>query len=117
MFFGPNGLDTEGIRGRRSGSCLVRPVSGRGPLWGGMARAAAQIAADVERRTTVLADAHRRDVVRGALTDTRGARGCARAVRDAARAGAEISQAVLAGIRPVHLEQIALFPDLVDDGR
>ena len=38
MFFGPNGLDTEGIRGRRSGSCLVRPVSGRGPLWGGMAR-------------------------------------------------------------------------------
>ena len=38
MFFGPNGLDTEGIRGRRSGSCLVRPTSGRGPLRGGMAR-------------------------------------------------------------------------------
>ena len=56
--------------------------------------------------------AQRRDVVRGALTDTRGARGRARAVRDAARAGAEISQAVLAGIRPVHLEQIALFPVL-----
>ena len=56
--------------------------------------------------------AYRRDVVRGALTDTRGARGRARAVRDAARAGAEISQAVLAGIRPVHLEQIALFPVL-----
>ena len=52
----------------------------------------------------------------GALTDTRGARGRARAVRDAARAGAEISQAVLAGIRPVHLEQIALFPDHVNDG-
>jgi hypothetical protein len=34
--FGPNGLDTEGIRGRRSGSCLVRPVSGRVPLgWHG----------------------------------------------------------------------------------
>ena len=53
---------------------------------------------------------------RGALTDTRGARGRARAVRDAARAGVEISQAVLAGIRPVHLDQIALFPDLVDGG-
>src|SRR5664279_1102412 len=38
MFFGPNGLDTEGIGGRGSGSCLVRPVAGRGPLWGGMAR-------------------------------------------------------------------------------
>ena len=60
--------------------------------------------------------AHRRDLVRGALTDTRGPRGRARAVRDAARAGVEISQAVRAGIRPVHLEQIALFPDLVDDG-
>ena len=60
--------------------------------------------------------AYRRDVVRGALTDTRGARGRARAVRDAARDGAEISQAVLAGIRPVHLEQIALFPDHVDNG-
>jgi hypothetical protein len=55
-------------------------------------------------------------VVRGALTGTRGARGRGRAVRDAARAGAEISQAVLAGIRPVHLEQIALFPHHVDAG-
>ena len=60
--------------------------------------------------------ARRRDIVRGPLTDTRGARGRSRAIRDAARAGAEISQAVLAGIRPVHLEQIALFPDHVDDG-
>ena len=60
--------------------------------------------------------AQRRDLVRGALTDTRGARGRARAVRDAARAGVEISQAVLAGIRPVHLDQIALFPDLDDGG-
>jgi hypothetical protein len=55
--------------------------------------------------------AHRRDIVRGALADTRGARGRARAVRDAAKDGAEISQAVLAGLRPVHLEQIELFID------
>jgi hypothetical protein len=54
--------------------------------------------------------AYRRDVVRGALADTRGARGRARAVRDAARGGAEISEAVLAGLQPVHLGQIELFP-------
>ena len=53
----------------------------------------------------------RRDVVRGALADTRGARGRARAVRDAARAGAAINEAVLAGLPPVHLHQIELFPD------
>lgn len=53
----------------------------------------------------------RRDVVRGALADTRGARGRARAVRDAARAGVAISEAVLAGLPPVHLHQIELFPD------
>ncbi len=47
----------------------------------------------------------RRDVVRGALADTRGARGRARAVRN----GAEISEAVLAGLRPVHAHQIELF--------
>ncbi len=52
----------------------------------------------------------RRDVVRGALADTRGARGRARAVRDAARNGAAISEAVLAGMPPVHLYQIELFP-------
>jgi len=51
----------------------------------------------------------RRDTVRGALADTRGARGRARAVRDAARDGAEISEAVLAGLRPVHAGQIELF--------
>lgn len=51
----------------------------------------------------------RRDTVRGALADTRGARGRARAVRDAARDGAEISEAVLAGLRPVHRGQIDLF--------
>jgi len=55
--------------------------------------------------------ARRRDTVRGALADTRGARGRARAVRDAARDGAEISEAVLAGLRPVHVQQIELFPD------
>jgi hypothetical protein len=53
----------------------------------------------------------RRDVVRGALGDTRGARGRARAVRDAARNGAAISEAVLAGLSPVHLHQIELFPE------
>ena len=55
--------------------------------------------------------AYRRDIVRGALTDTRSARGRARAVRDAARNGAAISEAVLAGLRPVHLHQIELFPE------
>ena len=55
--------------------------------------------------------ARRRDIVRGSLTDTRGARGRARAVRDAARNGAEIREAVLAGLRPVHVQQIELFPD------
>lgn len=53
----------------------------------------------------------RRDMVRGALTDTRGARGRARAVRDAARSGASIADAVLAGLPPVHLHQMELFPD------
>jgi hypothetical protein len=52
--------------------------------------------------------AYRRHNVRGALTDTRGARGRARAVRDAARDGAAISEAVLAGLRPVHLTQLEL---------
>jgi hypothetical protein len=42
-----------------------------------------------------------------ALTDTRDTRGArARAVRDAA----DIGEARLAGLRPVHLEQIELFP-------
>ena len=58
----------------------------------------------------------RRDVVRGTLADTRGARGRARAVRDAARNGAAISEAVLAGLPPVHLHQIELFPDGFQQG-
>lgn len=55
--------------------------------------------------------ADRRDLVRGSLADTRGARARARAVRNAARDGAEISEAVLAGLRPVHRDQIELFTD------
>ena len=43
------------------------------------------------------------------LTDTRGARGRARAVRDAARDGADVQEAVLAGWRPVHRDQLELF--------
>ena len=50
----------------------------------------------------------RRDIVRGALADTRGARGRARAVRDAARDGAGIGEAMLAGWRPVHRGQLEL---------
>ena len=53
--------------------------------------------------------ANRRHTVRGALTDTRGARGRARAVRDAARDGADVQEAVLAGWRPVHRDQLELF--------
>ena len=62
---------------------------------------------------TARTTADRRDIVRGALADTRGARGRARAVRDAARDGAEISEAVLAGLRPVHRGQLEfdLFAD------
>ena len=45
----------------------------------------------------------------GALTDTRGARGRARAVRDAARDGADVQEAVLAGWKPVHRDQLELF--------
>jgi hypothetical protein len=52
--------------------------------------------------------ARRRDVVRGALGDTRGSRGRARAVRDAARGG-EMADAVLAGLRPLDRDQCELF--------
>ena len=51
----------------------------------------------------------RRDEVRGSLADGRGARGRARAVRDAARQGEDISEAVLAGWLPVHRDQHDLF--------
>lgn len=52
----------------------------------------------------------RRDIVRGPLADIRGARGRAHAVRDAAKSGLPVEQAVLAGLRPVHREQLDLFP-------
>ncbi len=53
--------------------------------------------------------ARRRGQVRGSLADQRGARGRARAVRDAARAGGNIDAAVLAGWLPVHRDQHDLF--------
>lgn len=52
----------------------------------------------------------------GPLADTRGARGRARAVRDAARAGQDIAQAVLAGLPPVHRDQQELFTLDAPDG-
>jgi hypothetical protein len=51
----------------------------------------------------------RRDIVRGPLADVRGARGRAHAVRQAARSGQPVEEAVLAGLRPVHRQQVALF--------
>jgi len=43
------------------------------------------------------------------LADTRGARGRAAAIRDAARAGGNTTDAVLAGLPPVHRDQLDLF--------
>lgn len=51
----------------------------------------------------------RRGAVRGSLADRRGARGRARAVRDAARRGDDVDAAVLAGWLPVHRDQLDLF--------
>lgn len=53
--------------------------------------------------------ASRRGIVRGPLSDTRGARGRARAVRDAARAGGDVERAASAGLLPVHRDQLDLF--------
>ena len=53
--------------------------------------------------------AWRRNEVRGSLADIRGARGRARAVRDAARQGDGVDAAVLAGWLPVHRDQFELF--------
>ena len=53
--------------------------------------------------------ARRRNQVRGSLADRRGARARARAVRDAARTGVDLQQAVLAGWWPVHRDQHQLF--------
>lgn len=57
----------------------------------------------------------RRSVVRGPLADIRGARGRSHAIRAAARNGADVTTAVLAGMRPVHREQLALFDSLPPD--
>lgn len=59
----------------------------------------------------------RRDQVRGSLADRRGARGRARAVRDAARAGGDLDEAVLAGWLPVHRDQHDLFDLDVGDAQ
>ncbi|WP_142065335.1 hypothetical protein [Pseudonocardia kunmingensis] len=53
----------------------------------------------------------RRGTVLGALADTRGARGRARAVRDAVRAGDDVAAAVLAGASAVHRDQLAMFDE------
>jgi hypothetical protein len=53
--------------------------------------------------------AHRRSIVRGSLADTRGARGRAAAIRDAARINADTVEVVLAGLPPVHRDQLDLF--------
>ncbi|MGC5168716.1 hypothetical protein [Luteimicrobium sp. DT211] len=51
----------------------------------------------------------RRDTVAGPLRDRRGARGRARAVRDAAKAGADITEVMSAGLRPVDRDQGSLW--------
>lgn len=51
----------------------------------------------------------RRRGVRSPLADLRGARGRSREIRDAARDGADVAAAVLAGVRPVHRDQTSLF--------
>lgn len=51
----------------------------------------------------------RRDAVLHPLADVRGARGRARAVRDAAREGADVAVAMDAGTRPVHRDQLSFF--------
>ena len=58
----------------------------------------------------------RRDIVRGPLADVRGARGRARAVRDAVKSGQPVDQAMLAGLRPVHRAQLDLFDTLIPNG-
>lgn len=64
---------------------------------------------DSNTRYNALEYARRRAVILSPLADLRGARGRAKAVRDAARDGADISAAMLAGVRPVHRDQAALF--------
>jgi hypothetical protein len=61
--------------------------------------------------------ARRRSEVRGSLADHRGARGRARAIRDAAKAGVDLDAAVLAGWLPVHRDQHELFDLAADDAQ
>lgn len=51
----------------------------------------------------------RRALVLGPLADRRGARGRARALRDALRDGHDVDAAILAGALPVHRNQLPLF--------
>jgi hypothetical protein len=53
----------------------------------------------------------RQSSVLGALADVRGARGRAREIRDAARAGEDIDAAVLAGAAPAHRAQLPMFAE------
>lgn len=53
----------------------------------------------------------RRDGVLGALADARGARGRAREIRDAARAGDDVDAAGLAGAHDAHRAQLSMFPE------
>lgn len=69
---------------------------------------------DSNHRTNGREFALRRDEVRGSLADRRGARGRARAIRDAARDGQDIDAAVLAGWAPVHRDQRYLFDEVGD---
>lgn len=55
--------------------------------------------------------------VRGPLTDVRGARGRARAVRDATNSWQPVDQAMFAGQRPVHRAQLGLFDTISNEGR
>lgn len=50
----------------------------------------------------------RHNGIRSPLADLRGARGRSREIRDAARDGADVAAAVLAGVRPVHRDQLSL---------
>lgn len=51
----------------------------------------------------------RRRIVLSPLADVRGARGRARAVRDAARAGGDVEAAGLDGALPMHRDQLSMF--------
>lgn len=60
--------------------------------------------------------AARRDTIASPLADTRGARGRARALRDAARSGEELTTALWEGVSALHRDQLALFSCPADPG-